>query len=435
MKRFLLLILILMTMASYAKSATVTVTLTTDNVTTPTPGMLRYCIKNAATGDIIKFAVDRVDLVGEIPLSDKSITIDGTDRGKVIIDGGSLGRIFRVSQYSRTSKTYLKNLILQNGKKDGDFGMGGAVDISVSFGGIVEFDQCIFQNNVAFSNSDGQGGAVRCDGGLFKNCQFLNNSVTGTAYSNAGGAVLALGGTFINCLFVGNSARHGGAVYAAGAVNFYNCTLTQNQCAATASGGGLTVDDASATFVNCVVFNNKADGVINNVNQFNGFGVIKNCAFETGNVLVGSNGNIGLSASPFIGSGTYPFALIPGTACVNSGSSTSITVLSADLAGNTRVIGDAIDMGAYESGAATSIGSNTVRQTIIYPNPTSGLIYFSDVLGKDATVQIIDVAGKIVVDKRRIDGISFIDLSGRKGIYIAVIVDRGQSTSTKIVVQ
>lgn len=437
MKRFLFLLLIGM-MASYAMAATVTVTLTTDNVTTPTAGMLRYCIKNAASGDIIKFAVDRVDLAGEIALSDKSITIDGTDRGKVTIDGGAIDRIFNVTQYQTTSKNYFKNLILQNGRisKNGgsSFGLAGAVYVYInSYGGIAEFDQCIFQNNVAYSNSDGQGGAVRCDGGLFKNCQFLNNSVTGTANANTGGAVQALGGSFINCLFSGNSAKHGGAVYAAGAAYFYNCTISQNQCSVDDDGGGLVAGDVGATFVNCVVYNNTANGATNNTKVYDG--VFKNCAFESGNALAGSNGNIGLSASPFIGSGTYPLALAQGTACINAGTSTGITVLSTDLTGNTRVAGATIDVGAYEYGTSTRIGSNTARQTIIYPNPTSGLIYFSDELGDDATVQIIDVTGKTVIGKRRIDGLVPIDLSGLKGIYIAIIEDGGQSTSEKIVVQ
>lgn len=440
MKKLLFFLLAGM-VASVAMAATVTVTETTDNVSTPTAGMLRYCIKNAASGDVIKFAVDRVDLAGEISLSDKSITIDGSDRGNVIIDGGALGRIFNVTQYKRSTNNYFKNLILQNGKasKDGGIGIGwgGAVYLYIgSFGGVAEFDQCIFRDNVAYSNSDGQGGAVRCDGGLFKNCQFLNNSVTGSANANSGGGVLALGGTFINCLFSGNSAKHGGGADIEGEANFFNCTFTQNQCTEENDGGGILCA-SSSLIVNCIVFGNTAKGAVNNVKSidYNGIGTFKNCAFETGHALVGSNENIGLSASPFAGVGKYPLALVQGTACINAGTSTNITVLSTDVAGNARVVGAGIDMGAYEFGTSTRIGSNTESQNLIYPNPTSGLIYFCDDLGNDATVQIIDVSGKIVVGKRLIDGLNPIDLSGHKGIYIAVIVDGGQTSSTKIVIQ
>jgi len=439
MKRLLLLLMTGM-MASYAMAATLTVTLTTDNVSAPTAGMLRYCIKNSASGDIIKFTVDRVNLAGEIVLEDKSITIDGTDRGKVTIDGGAFGQIFDITQYSTSSQTRFKNLIMQNGKasKSGgaDIGWGGAVYIYINaFGGIAEFDQCIFQNNEAYSNSDGQGGAIRCDGGMFKNCQFLNNSVTGTSNANVGGAVAALGGTFINCLFSGNSAKHGGGVDAVGAANFYNCTFSQNQCAEAEDGGGFYAENSSATFINCVAYNNTANGVTNNVGQYNGLGIVKNCAFEAGNSLVGTNGNIGLTTSPFVGSGSYPFALVAGTACINAGASSGIAFLTTDLAGNSRWVGAGIDMGAYEFGTSTQVGNNISHQSIIYPNPTSGLLYFSGELSNDATVQIFDATGKTVVAKHQIDGLTPIDLSGRKGIYIAVIVNNGQTITEKIVVQ
>lgn len=434
MKNFTITLLLAL-LTPYAMAATFTVTLTTDNISAPTPGMLRYYIKNSASGDIIKFAVDRVDLAGSISLSDKSITIDGTERGKVTIDGGALDQIFDITQYSRSSNNYFKNLIFQNGKKTGSYGYGGAVRINKTFGGIVEFDQCIFQNNTAFSDNDAQGGAVRCDGGLFKNCQFLNNTLTGSTNANEGGAVAALGGTFINCLFSGNSAKHGGAVSAYGNSQFYNCTFSQNQCSGSESGGGISVGDASVKFINCIAYNNNANGTINNINQYNNYGIIKNCAFETGNALVGNNENIGLSASPFIGSGESPFALVQGTACINGGTSADITVLPTDLVNMPRVIGTAIDMGAYEFGGSTRIESNTVRQISIFPNPTSGKIYLSEGLSNNATVQIIDVNGKTIVYKRRVDVTEPIDLSGYKGIFIAVIVDGNQSKSETIVVQ
>jgi predicted outer membrane repeat protein len=438
MKNILFSFLILF-FAHSAMAKTSTVTLSTDNVTSPTVGMLRYYINNAVAGDIINFSVDKVNLEGELSISDKSLLIDGSSIGIVTIDGAAKGRIFNITLYSSSTTITVKNIILQNGKVDKSMAWGGALYLYMPWGGNVEFNNCSFINNMAVASSDGQGGAVRCDGGLFKNCQFINNAVTGTTNTRMGGAVTALGGAFINCLFSGNSANYGGGIYVSGDAFFYNCTLTQNQCTSADEGGGIFCDQTAAQLVNCISYNNLANGVTNNIVRYNNGGTFKNCAMELGNALAGTNGNIGLTISPFIGgAGADMFELNSSTSCINAGTISGITVLTTDIAGKARIQGSAIDMGAYEYGIST--GNNFVEindHCLLYPNITSGVIYINQtfVENDESMIQILDATGKIVVPKCKMSGMNSVDLSGHKGIYLAVVSNGIKTFTQKILVR
>ena len=61
-------------------------------------------------------------------------------------------------------------------------------------------------------------------------------------------------------------------------------------------------------------------------------------------------GNLNLNPL-FDGSGNYPFALTDDSPCVNSGTpdTTGLNLPEYDLAGNLRIYGERIDMGAYEN--------------------------------------------------------------------------------------
>jgi photosystem II stability/assembly factor-like uncharacterized protein len=66
----------------------------------------------------------------------------------------------------------------------------------------------------------------------------------------------------------------------------------------------------------------------------------------------------------------------------------------------------------------------------IFPNPASDKLYFSDATLSNARVQIIDVEGKIIVDKQLADG--FIEISHLpKGLFIAKVLSEGNVMVTK----
>ncbi|WP_052345554.1 PKD domain-containing protein [Alkaliflexus imshenetskii] len=343
MKTLLLATLVLLSFIVNVKATIHTVTHTGDDLSSPEEGMLRYYINNAKNGDTIVFDVEHITLAGRLTISYKSLTILGGEG--VVIDGDSKDNVFSIS-YDSSKKVTLKNLTIQNGKKEGSLAMGGGMYV---FGSgpkeNVWVENCTFLNNKAESNGDGQGGALRTMGGTYVNCKFINNSVTGSAYSNSGGAVTSIGGVFINCLFVGNSANHGGGIYATNNTQIINCTITQNSTPDAENGAGIVIETGSSC-VNSIVYNNFSNGTISNLKFYDG--TFSYNALNPGDERVGTNNNIGLSQSPFQDAANSLFMLTENTPAIDAGLSTVDGITEFDLAGNKRISGSSIDLGAYE---------------------------------------------------------------------------------------
>ncbi|MBN2485343.1 MAG: T9SS type A sorting domain-containing protein [Bacteroidales bacterium] len=320
------------------------VTESTDNYNSPTEGMLRYWLSHASSGDTILFSVATVNLDTTLRMSGgKSLTIDGGENG-VVLDVNNNGRVFNVSCYSGDN-LYLRNLTIKNGSLNSTLAMGGGMYAYISLGNL-QVENCTFINNSVISDSDGQGGAIRTNGGTFKNCFFLNNSVSGSTTVLGGGAIFALDATFINCVVAGNYAAYGGGIYASASV-FYNCTITQNESSNADEGGGVNCED-NCLFINSILYNNRIDGVENNIFNYQGSSTFRYCAVENGNALVGINSNIGLSETPFTHTGNDSLNLNAASVCVDAGTSISYTLLPTDIAGNNRILGSKVDIGAYE---------------------------------------------------------------------------------------
>lgn len=421
MKGKFLLLLVAIVLGSTMWARKVTVTSESDVASNPTIGMLRYHIVNAVKNDTIIFGVSKVTLQGEISISDKTIVIDGGATALTTIDGNSTGRIFNITAYSSSTALTIKNLTLINGKRDNSSALGGAVYL-YRFSGDIVFDNCIFRNNNAVSSGDGQGGAVRTNGGLFKNCTFFDNHVTGTTSVLGGGAVFAVGGTFINCQFAGNSAEYGGAIYASNDAVFNNCTITNNQCISGLNGAGA--NNEGGIFSNCIIWGNHYNHTSDNIKHYSGS--YTNCAFESGNTNVGSNNNIGLTASPFVSS-NYPYdlRLVSGSGCINAGTVTNVEVLEKDLAGNARIIGNVIDMGAFEYNAATGFDAQPERniQVSVYPNPSDGELYIatSEIVYTPVVVEIFSSNGMLLFKDSDYTLSSPVKLNNAKGIVLVSI--------------
>lgn len=238
---------------------------------------------------------------------------------------------------------------------------GGAWCVSVS----AVMSNCVLTGNLA--NSCG-GGAY---GGTLNDC-----TVTGNA-SAAGGGGGAYYATLNNCTLTGNSAPEGGGAYG-GTLN--NCALADNS-ASTAGGGSF-----SATLNNCALVGNTVTagsegggaswGRLNNCTltsnrAFSGAGgafraILNNCIVYYNTDLNG-NGNantagctLNYCCTPGASSGGN-FADEPlfmdlaggdlrlqfNSPCVNSGNNI-YPVGASDLAGRPRIVGGAVDVGAYE---------------------------------------------------------------------------------------
>ncbi len=227
---------------------------------------------------------------------------------------------------------------------------------------------CTFQQNTAASD----GGAMYNNGPqgtaspVITNCAFQQNTASnGGAMYNNGSYFGTASPVMTNCAFQQNSATSsGGAMYNDGPQGtaspvMTNCAFQQNS--ATSSGGamyndGSAVGISSPVLTNCVLFGNGGNNTFSN-NSTTG-PTATYSLFENGVTGFTNSGNniTGVTTSPF--ATTTSVALAPCSPAINAGNPASITVASppysatnlpaTDLAGNPRIVGGRVDMGAVE---------------------------------------------------------------------------------------
>lgn len=180
------------------------------------------------------------------------------------------------------------------------------------------------KNNVIRGNQAGSGGGAYVVAGGITSSTFENNTASG----QGGGAYMSAGTTLVNDLFVGNSGTYGGGVHVATGttVRLTNVTLANNRAPGTfGAGGGVHIaSGAGASLRNLIVAFNTASlggGIYSdgsNPGQFY-LDVFGNTPTDFAGNAVGSpgaNGNI--SADPRF-STAYPFSLLNGSPCVDTG--------------------------------------------------------------------------------------------------------------------
>jgi len=200
---------------------------------------------------------------------------------------------------------------------------------------------CILSWNSA--NYEG-GGAFS---GTLKNCRFVGNSASsgggascGALYDcalnynsaeNGGGAFSC---TMVNCMLVENSASTGGGV---ASCSLEGCTVVGND--AQFLGGGAS----ASTIMNSIVFYNVVfyHGVLEPPNVFD-----SSMTYSCSTPLSTGIGNT--AADPaFVDYFSGNLRLQASSPCVDAGTNSS-TTSRTDLDGRPRVVGLAVDMGAYE---------------------------------------------------------------------------------------
>ncbi len=264
--------------------------------------------------------------------------------------GGALGGILNscTLSYNQVSSqglfgggaagSTLNNCVLNNNSSDSG---GGAI------GGVL--NGCILSNNIA---TDG-GGASQST---------LNNCIlTRNAANNMGGG--AWRGVLNNCTITANSAFVSGGGVSEAALN--NCTVTSNSVNSSIHGGGA---DAS-TLNNCIVFFNMA----NNVNVVNWSGGTLNYSCTQ---PLPTNGIANVTSAPlFVAQAASNFRLQANSPCINSGRNLYAPA-GPDLDGNPRIVGGAVDMGAYEFQTPSSTISFAWLQQ--YGLPSDGSADYGD---------------------------------------------------------
>jgi len=166
-------------------------------------------------------------------------------------------------------------------------------------------------------------------GGLY-GCTLTNCIIRGNYAARYGGGSEA--STMYNCLVISNTAGYGGG----GLYNdwAYNCTVVGNS--AGSYGGGVLI---ASWLANCILDSNTAPNGPNywsdNLNYC--------CATP---YYSGGPGNIS-NAPLFVNPTAGDFHLQTNSPCVNTGDNGS-AASGTDLDGNPRIVGSAVDIGAYE---------------------------------------------------------------------------------------
>jgi len=262
------------------------------------------------------------------------------------------------------------------------FSRGGAI---YCYNGSPTITGCSFTDNTCQEWIDQMafGGAIACEGSstvTVTNCRF-----TGNYADKFGGAVYAEDSTveFSNCLITGNAALSGGGIYSSySSLNLVNCTFAGNY--AYYFGGAIkSYSDGTVGLTNTIVWDNWVDPqgglgpqialdtavlgsemTVSYSNVQGGQDEVYIASAATGYTLNWDATNI--SATPrFFDPGiwhdndtpgdpgddywiTGDYHLYENSPSVDSGDGGAVAALTYDLEGNSRIIGDAVDMGPYE---------------------------------------------------------------------------------------
>jgi hypothetical protein len=270
----------------------------------------------------------------------------------------------------------------RNGYNVSVFGSG-------AFGCTLNF--CTINNNVA--NSEWSDGAGICSS-TANNCTISGNSGTyvsggGAAYSSLSNCVIignnaveggaGYSSTFVNCTLSGNVATWGGGSYlstlhncvlfgntayqdggGSGRSSLYGCTVVGNH--ATYSGGGVDGDGRGC--VNSIIFNNTSTF---NEPNYNGSTTLNYCC----TVPLPPSGVGNIATDPlFVNYGASDLHLQTNSPCVEAGNNAYVTVTN-DLDGSPRIVGNNVDIGAYEFQSPTFITHQPRSQTA-YGTYTAG---------------------------------------------------------------
>jgi len=230
-------------------------------------------------------------------------------------------------------------------------------------GGIFCFDHVeLFSNNLIIdSNTSLNGGGIYCS--VFSSLNSLVNTLisNNSAVEYGGGIYLHMSNSVLRNVTISNNTTcdSGGGIYCNESNPILqNVTISDNT--ASDNGGGIYCKfNSSPSLINCITWNNLPTEIyfsdITNPNSIS----ISYSDIQDGEagIVTNNNGTVNwlegnIDEDPlFVGTGDHPFMLQDLSPCVNAGISdtTGLNLPEFDLAGNPRVFGGRIDMGAYEN--------------------------------------------------------------------------------------
>jgi parallel beta-helix repeat protein/predicted outer membrane repeat protein len=286
--------------------------------------------------------------------------INNTFTGNTVNLTGGGGAI-----YCQDSQPLIAHNLFTNNASGSDNGSGGAIYCT-------QGDVCpsprIVQNTLRDNYADRAGGAIFMD---VAEPYIVGNIIANNVSGYMGGGIGAPGlrgpGTIADNLIIGNRAIAGAGIH--GCANIVNCTIVGNTAKNT--GGAISITEGNSSVVNCIIRNNTASFKPQPIFMAYVKGTtltVSHCSIQggqgavfvpNGDTLIWGAGNIDVDPR-FVGADDYH--LFTSSLCVDAGDSSAIPSDTGDLDGDgdtsepipydlggvARVLGGAVDIGAYE---------------------------------------------------------------------------------------
>ncbi|MGV3696867.1 choice-of-anchor Q domain-containing protein [Flavobacterium sp.] len=401
---------------------------------------------------------------------------DNTDNTRIIVKIQNI-----------TSSIVFDGFRIVSGYDSASSAEGAGFNIANNLGGNITINNCVIYDNYAYRT----GGGALIDASIvtFNDTQFLYNS----SFDYGGGAIYSGNVssstiTLNRCRFTGNSSRSGAViVFDGNSLVFDRCIITNNTTTShdmistgtnsnfkisnTLIAGNLLTSNTSSIIesgaasgtlrdiVNCTIVHNRSsvtsvNPAIRSLNlpirvynsivyENSGAGqitsgcVVQNCilsgTYATAVDSYFTNPNFiapaTLASAPFDATVGYNYALMLGSPGINTGNNTRINGLNFDVAGNNRIFGTTVDIGAYERD--TNLATEDLRPSneAFFYNSFDGELVVTDSQYHDEDVMAFDISGKLVKQTKIKSTRTQLHLA--KGIYILKIKD----ISKKIAVQ
>ncbi len=364
-------------------------------------------------------------LLGERDITAHPTTLNGSIGAPVLTDN-----CYHVVTASNTDATaVLDGFTVSWGYADGvdDDGFGGGLFIengnptisnatirdnhASGGGGMYKDEGSPALDHVTFelNSCDGLGGGLHDFGGSTQltNVRFLSN----TAGSGGGGMHTAGNPFIVNTVFSDNTAGSGGGINTWGSFfSMVNCTFAGNT--ATSGAGAMSNSFSAPVLTNLIMWGNTAPAI----DRYKGtaamisYSLIQGCGGSGGgwNGAYGTDGGNNIDSDPmFLGDDwpATPTSIYSSSPALNAGDNSAVPgAVTTDLAGNPRIHGGTVDLGAYEcQGPATATSTPVAPESFaLHPNvpnpfnPATTIHYDVPAGGGNVTLHIYDVAGRLV---------------------------------------
>ncbi len=292
-----------------------------------------------------RFTNNRASIGGAIHHLESNATINGTTflANHAQTAGGAISS--EDSSFSISNSVFKNNTSLEG---------GGA--ILIRDGGSPLIETSLFENNSAKN-----GGAITnlADETLtVKNSFFYKNTATGLSLPDGiGGAILNQNSSIllVNSAFKDNTAVVGSAIINLEATaDIINCSISGN------NGSGITNAESHPVITNTIIWDNTGGSLYNIPEGTFEFGEsipvisysnIEGCGGSSDWVTdCGTDNGFNIDTDPlFSGEEPDPLMLTEESPCIDAGDSSKVPEgIVKDIAGNDRIQGLSVDMGAYE---------------------------------------------------------------------------------------